>query len=460
MHPSLWSALSCALVLAATACRPASPPPVAVAQDQAQAAQAAPTPQWRVSDWRLPAAGAAAQPDLIAAPDGGWLLSWIEPGARGGHALKFARAGRDGAWGPIRTIAQGRDWFVNWADTPHIALAADGALWAHWLRKSAPATYAYDVVLSRSGDGGATWSEPAKVNDDGTATEHGFVSLWPDGADGIGVAWLDGRRTGGGEGHEGGAHAGHRGAMTLRAASFDARSQRSLDSELDPMTCDCCQTDAAPTARGPLLVYRDRDAQEIRDIAATRREAGGWTAPRHVHADRWTMPACPVNGPSVAARGDDAIVAWYTAVGGESKVQAARSGDAGTTFGAPVVLDRGEPVQGRVEAALGADAAWVLWLRENRQDGQTLWLARLAPDLSRELQRVQVARLQGRGRGTGFPQLAAGDGAVYIVWTELADGAARLRGARLQPEATVSSSGESNIEAGETTGSSSGTRAP
>ncbi|QCW24522.1 hypothetical protein FE772_01345 [Lysobacter enzymogenes] len=62
MHPSLWSALSCALVLAATACRPASPPPVAVAQDQAQAAQAAPTPQWRVSDWRLPAAGAAAQP--------------------------------------------------------------------------------------------------------------------------------------------------------------------------------------------------------------------------------------------------------------------------------------------------------------------------------------------------------------------------------------------------------------
>lgn len=462
MHPSLPSALSCALVLAVAACQPAAPPPAAPVQDGAAVAPVppAPAPQWRVADWPLPAAGAAAQPDLIAAPDGGWLLSWIEPGERGGHALKFARAGRDGAWGATRTIAQGRDWFVNWADTPHIALAADGALWAHWLRKSAPATYAYDVALSRSADGGASWSDPIEVNDDGTATEHGFVSLWPDGADGIGVAWLDGRRTGGGEGHDAAGHAGHRGAMTLRAARFDARLRRSLDTELDPMTCDCCQTDAAPTARGPLLVYRDRDAQDIRDIAATRREAGGWTAPRHVYADRWTMPACPVNGPSVAAQGEDAIVAWYTAAGGESKVQVARSRDAGASFGAPVVLDRGEPVQGRVEAALGADAAWVLWLREDRQEGQTLWLARLAPDLSRELQRLRVARLQGRGRGTGFAQLAVGDGAVYVVWTELAGGAARLRGARLQLEATVSSNGESNIDAGETTGSSSGTRAP
>lgn len=454
MRPTPLIALSCVLVLAA--CRPAAAPPAAA---NAAAAASRPAPQWRVSDWPLPAAGAAAQPDLVAAPDGGWLLSWMEPLAGGGHALKFARAGRDGAWGPIRSIDQGRDWFVNWADTPHIALAADGALWAHWLRKSAPATYAYDVVLSRSGDGGATWSEPVTVNDDGTATEHGFVSLWPDGADGIGVAWLDGRRTGGGEGHGAGGHSGHRGAMTLRAARFDARLQRSLDTELDAMTCDCCQTDAAPTARGPLLVYRDRDAQEIRDIAAVRREAGGWTAPRHVHADRWTMPACPVNGPSVAARGEDAIVAWYTAAGGESKVQAALSRDAGGRFGAPVVLDRGEPVQGRVEAALGADAAWVLWLREDAQ-GQALWLARWAPDLSRELQRVQVARVQGRGRGTGFPQLALGDGVVRVAWTELADGAARLRGATLQPEATVSSKGESNIDAGETTGSSSGTRAP
>ena len=120
---------------------------------------------------------AAAQPDLVRAPDGSLLLSWIE--AQGdGHALQFARyAG--GAWGEVQPIARGDDWFVNWADTPHMAATADGALWAHWLQKSAQAKYAYDVAMVRSGDGGVTWSTPVLVNDDGTPTEHGFVSMWP-----------------------------------------------------------------------------------------------------------------------------------------------------------------------------------------------------------------------------------------------------------------------------------------
>ena len=37
------------------------------------------------------------------------------------------------------------------------------------------------------------------------------------------------------------------------------------------MACDCCQTDAALTARGPLLVYRGRTPDEIRDISPTAR---------------------------------------------------------------------------------------------------------------------------------------------------------------------------------------------
>jgi hypothetical protein len=170
------------------------------------------------TEWILPVTTAAAQPDLVRASDGSLLLSWIEVQGDG-HALKFARYA-DGAWGEVLPIARGDDWFVNWADTPHLAVTADGALWAHWLQKSARAKYAYDVAMVRSGDGGVTWSTPVLVNDDGTPTEHGFVSMWPAARDRIGIAWLDGRRTGGGEGgHDG--HEDH-GAMTLRAATFDA----------------------------------------------------------------------------------------------------------------------------------------------------------------------------------------------------------------------------------------------
>ena len=144
------------------------------------------------------------------------------------------------------------------------------------------------------------------------------------------------------------------------------------------------------------------------------------------------MRACPVKGPAFAARGNDVLVGWYTAAGNTPMLRLARSDDAGDHFGAPVTIDGGEAVQGRVDVALDADAAWVLWLREDAK-GQSLQLARYAPDLSRELQRMEVARLQGRGRGTGFPQLALGGGRVHVVWTDVIDGKPQLRGAMLAP---------------------------
>ena len=141
------------------------------------------------------------------------------------------------------------------------------------------------------------------------------------------------------------------------------------------------------------------------------------------------MPACPVNGPSVAARGDDVVVGWYTAAGNIPAVKLARSLDAGGQFAAPQTVDQGEAVQGRIGVALGDDAVWTVWTREDK-GGQSLWLARYTPDLSRELQRVEVARLQGRGRATGFAQLAVdGDGA-FVVWTDVVDGKPRLQGQR------------------------------
>jgi hypothetical protein len=381
---------------------------------------------YSLSAWELPATGRGAQPDLVATPDGHLLLSWIEAGSAGAHVLKFATF--DGnAWSAPKEIARGDDWFVNWADTPHVTATGDGALWAHWLRQSAKAAYAYDVVLSRSADGGKTWSDPVKVNDDGTPTEHGFVSLWPKSQDAIGIAWLDGRNTAGG-GH--GGHDAHAGTMTLRAASFGPDLRKSDESELDPRTCDCCQTDAAMTARGPLLVYRDRDGNEIRDIVTTRFDDGAWTLPRKVHDDCWKMPACPVNGPAVAANAAQAWVAWYTAAGDRPKVRMARSEDAGDTFSAPVELDGGMEVQGRVGIAAAGDAVWVSWSREDA-DGQSLWLARYDAGLGKQLQRIQVAKLQGRGRATGFAQLAAQEGVAYVVWTDVMGGKPTLRGARL-----------------------------
>lgn len=440
MNTAHLAPLVLALAVLASACQPATDTSVADAAAIAATAPTAPASPFQSHDWPLPAPVGAAQPDLLATPDGRLLLSWIEPVEAGGHRLQLATftpasaatgagvgTGQAAGWSAPATIASGRDWFVNWADTPHVAMAHDGALWAHWLQKSAAAGYAYDVALVRSGDGGATWSAPVLVNDDGTATEHGFVSLWPDGDDGIGIAWLDGRATAA-AGHV--DHAGHAGAMSLRAARFDAALDKSDDVRIDAMTCDCCQTAIAITTRGPLLVYRDRSADEIRDIAVTRFENGRWTPPRLVHADQWTMPACPVNGPAVAARGDHVVVGWYTAANDLPALRLAYSGDAGDSFSAPLTVDQGDAVQGRTAVALDGDAAWAVWLREDAQ-GQSLQLVRYAPGLERELQRVELAALTGRGRGTGFPKLAVVHGDAHVVWTDVVDGRPRLRGAVL-----------------------------
>lgn len=412
------------LIAAALAgCQPPAPAPDDASASTDTAPESSAT--YAVEPWELPAPANAAQPDLVAAPDGSLLLSWIAV-AGDGHALQFARY-TDDQWGGARAIASGDNWFVNWADTPHVAATADGALWAHWLQKSAAATYAYDVALVRSDDDGRSWSEPMLVNNDGTPTEHGFVSMWPASGDSVGIAWLDGRET------AGGSHADHTGGgmMTLRSARFDSQLARSGETVLDSSTCDCCQTDTALTDRGPLLVYRDRTAAEIRDIAVTRLEDGQWSTSALVHADNWTMPACPVNGPAIDARDNEVLVGWYTAAGGTPTVKLARSSDAGDRFAAPITIETGNAVQGRVDVALGTDAAWVLWTRED-DGGQSLQLARYTQDLSRELQRIEIARLQGRGRGTGFPQLVLSNGVAHVAWTDVVDGKPHLQGAVLR----------------------------
>ena len=175
----------------------------------------------------------------------------------------------------------------------------------------------------------------------------------------------------------------------------------------------------------------ERVMDEIRDVYATRLDGDAWTAPHPVHADNWRIAACPVNGPAVAADGDNAVVAWYSAANDAPLLEIAHSADAGDSFAAPVVVDQGAAVQGRAAVALDGAQAWVAWLREDAQ-GQSLWLARYAPDLSKELSRTEIAKLQGRGRGTGFPKLAARDGEAFLVWTDIANGVPQLHGVRVR----------------------------
>ncbi len=246
-----------------------------------------------------PAGTGSAEPNIHVGLDGRVYLSWIEKHGDKIHALRFAvRSG--GAWSATKTIVEGENLFVNWADFPSMVVLPDGALVAHWLVKSSPDAHAYDVNIARSTDDGKTWSKPLAPHRDGTRTEHGFASLFPLTGARAGAIWLDGRNF---KKSATGDHGSSTNEMTLRYTTIDGKGQFSEDVLLDPRVCDCCQTSAAITSEGPIVVYRDRSDKEIRDISLVRLVKGRWTEPRTVSADGWEIHGCPVNGPSVSADG-------------------------------------------------------------------------------------------------------------------------------------------------------------
>lgn len=363
-------------------------------------------------------AGPSSGEPFLTATESGTLLSWLEATGDTAVALRFARF--DGtAWSEPQTIATRADFFVNWADFPSIIALPDGRLAAHWLQREGEDTYAYGIRIVQSEDNGATWSDPISPHTDGTLTEHGFVTLFPD-AGGLGAVWLDGRAMGGGHGEGGGD-------MTVRAAHIGAAGELSAEAEIDARTCECCQTDVAITAAGPVLVYRDRSPEEVRNIAISRRIEGVWTAPRPVHDDAWTIEGCPVNGPSVVADGSRLAVAWFAAPDDQPQVKVAFSSDGGVAFGDPVRVDAGAPA-GRVDLlALEDGAVLVSWV-ERTEAGAEVRARRVGADGSMG-QPIVVSGTSAE-RASGFPRMARTPAGVLFAWTEPGE-PARVRVARL-----------------------------
>jgi hypothetical protein len=368
-----------------------------------------------------PAGPQSAQPNLATSPRG-VILSWVE--REGSQAtLKFSERTAAG-WSTGRTVASGSNWFVNWADVPSVTRLASDTLVAHWLQKSGPGTYAYDVRLAHSSDDGRTWSRSFTPHHDGTKTEHGFVTLFQMPDAGLGLVWLDGRNMTGGD-HAPPSHAaGGSGDMTLRFGSFGSDWTQIADIALDPRVCECCPTSVAVTSEGPIVAYRDRSPEEVRDIFISRLENGKWSEPKPVHADQWRVNACPVNGPVLSARGREVAVAWFNAKDDKPKSLVALSSDAGRTFGPPVRLDD-ESSLGRVDVELLPDGSAVAAYMEFVDQKAEFRVRRVTRDGSRSLP-IAVSGMVGN-RSSGYPRMALHDGELVFAWTERQGDSSRVR---------------------------------
>jgi len=352
-----------------------------------------------------PAGENTSLPNLFVDATGRLYMSWVEQGEE--VSSLFYSTLIDNQWTDPIQISEGSDWFVNWADFPAISSTGDGQMLAHFLAKSAPDSYAYDVNLVMSSNHGETWGEPFIPHKDNTKTEHGFVSMLPMPDGNFFIAWLDGRNTGSEEG-----------TMTIRSGIVDKSGNILESAELDERVCDCCQTGAALTDNGPVVVYRDRSEEEIRDMSIVRLVNGEWTSPKIIHADGWNIAGCPVNGPKVDAMGNSVAVAWYTGANEDPRVNIAFSTDGGESFSQPIRVDDGATI-GRIDIVMvNHDEAWVTWL-ESGENGTEI-RARSIKSNGNSGPSIKVASTR-KSRASGFPRLVRFNDKLIIAFTDLMD---------------------------------------
>ncbi len=376
-----------------------------------------------VVELESPAGLGSGEPRLSSIDDG-LLLSWLEASPDGGHDLRFAFSDGQG-WGQPRTVVNSDRFFVNWADFPSVSESTDGALYAHWLARGEAGGYDYGVRIARSSDRGETWGEPWTPHDDDSPTEHGFVSSVRNG-DRLGFTWLDGRAYVPGPD---GAPATRE--MSLRYREVGPDGTPGHEMLVDGRVCDCCQTSAAMTSEGPVVVYRNRTEDEIRDIHISRMSDGAWSPSQPVSDDGWYITGCPVNGPAVVAEGREVAVAWFTAPDGVARVKVAFSSDAGATFGDPVVVDDGNPM-GRVDLVMLDDGSTIVsWLEAGGGQGADVKLRRVSADGS--ISGSAAVTASSSERASGFPQLAqTEDGSLMMAWTDVGGESPSVRVARVE----------------------------
>lgn len=351
-----------------------------------------------------PAEPGSGEPYLFTDEKGTVYLSWIE---KTGDINKFKYSSlHTGKWSQPVLIDSGKNWFVNWADYPMIATNGNDFL-AHYLAKSGDGTYAYDVKVTSSIDQGKTWKASSTLHDDGKEAEHGFVSMLPY-KENFFIAWLDGRNTAmeGMENHE-----GHQGQMSLRAAIVDKEGKKINEWELDNRTCDCCQTSAAITVNGPVVVYRDRSEDEIRDMSIVRLVNNEWTKPEPIYQDNWKIAGCPVNGPRVVANGNFVAIVWYTVPDGKSRVNVIFSHDSGNSFGNPMQVDEGNAI-GRVDIIiLDDESVMASWM-----EGTTIKAAKVYANGTKDSSIIIAS--SSESRSSGFPQMTKSGNELIFAWTD------------------------------------------
>ena len=306
----------------------------------------------------------------------------------------------------ILDAALNSDRFANWADFPAGSFISNSLLY-HVLGKVPGSPYAYHVLLKN------TMGDDYRIlHEDQSPTEHGFVSYAPL-VGGVFLSWLDGRETQStGSTHSHNDDEGSGGAMQLRARFVDDDSVFSPELLLDERVCDCCQTDVVINSQGnPVVFYRDRSEDEIRDIGRAIIGNDSVLDRKLVYSDNWKIGGCPVNGPSAEAIDSTILVAWFSVTEGRNNVKFAFSKNDGWDFEKAVVLD--DNGIGRCNVIAYNDLFLIAWMRRTEYDKANIVVSTI--DNGKEIKRRVLAETTD-AKGVGFPKITVLNESLFLTY--------------------------------------------
>ena len=371
----------------------------------------------------------SADPALALDPStGDVLLSWVG-GDSTGWSLYFARSGDQGkTWGLPSLVASGEhEVHPHGESSPRLVAATGGRValaWASSVEVPGRKWPATAIRLSRSMNGGTSWSPPVTLNDDttGSPAGHQFHGAAWSGESGLVVSWLDEREGAALEIHHG-AHSPTAGDPTDEpdAVIFSANSAdfgQTWDATNQLMwgqVCPCCRVTLARRPDGRVIsAWRKHYPGNIRDVVTAPVAPGAPVEPSRVNQDNWVYPGCPHTGPGIAVDTAGARhVVWYVGKEGEAGVYYQRVLDDAGPAEAPVALIRARtmPAAHTTVAALSAGRALAAYDMTETGD-RAISVSLIGAD--RTVLRRQV--ITG-SEGGQYPQvISAGAGRAIVAW--------------------------------------------
>ncbi len=366
----------------------------------------------------LPAAEGAEGMRLNTDPQGKLYASWLNPTPGGGWQFQFSQWEQN-SWSAPKTIAEGgREWYASWADAPRLARGSDAnkTFYASWLVGSSRRNpYDHNIFISSSPDG-ESWNEPYSPYPDKSIPAYfglnRFLAL-PNGQ--MLLLWMDGRDTKFRVPGTDRFYPKEGASIYLMSALTQGNEPFSEGIVVDSLISELCPFDLTLTAKGPLLVYRDRLPDKSRPICLKRWKASGWQKVDFPHSDHWKLTYYLTEGPILDASDKLVALAWYSASDKDPRIEVCFSENAGDSFSPPFRLPGGTPL-GKADIAINKKGnALVSWITD-APEGAQLQLAEVSP-AGKVIRSSTVANL-GPDKVLQYPSLENFKEGTALLWKE------------------------------------------